>query len=281
VFPALGVAERRRAQLEREGGMKRWARGRVGYANVMATIAVFISLGGGAYAATELPRASVGSQQLKDGAVTPAKLSKAAKAAMKGETGARGATGATGATGAAGATGAVGAPGAPGPAGPKGDPGTPGTAGSPGASGVAPINSGSYETPEPVSLTCSGDDDTAIPPQTITVTTPSTLYASGTAQVAQSGGNGSEAFLRFILRSGSSLVASTDVGFMPITGSFDASLADSGLMLSLGSADSTHSPYILAPGTYTLDTDMSVSNCTGPTVNDLSLSWAALPNGGS
>ena len=44
------------------------------YANVMATAAVFIALGGGAYAATQLPKNSVGTKQLKDGAVTTAKI---------------------------------------------------------------------------------------------------------------------------------------------------------------------------------------------------------------
>jgi hypothetical protein len=44
------------------------------YANVMATIAVFIALGGASYAATELPRDSVGTEQLQDGAVTGAKI---------------------------------------------------------------------------------------------------------------------------------------------------------------------------------------------------------------
>jgi hypothetical protein len=38
------------------------------YANVMATAAVFIALGGGAYAATRLPANSVGSRQLKENA---------------------------------------------------------------------------------------------------------------------------------------------------------------------------------------------------------------------
>jgi hypothetical protein len=44
------------------------------YANVMATIAVFIALGGGAYAALRVPANSVGSKQLKNGAVTAHKI---------------------------------------------------------------------------------------------------------------------------------------------------------------------------------------------------------------
>jgi hypothetical protein len=43
-------------------------------ANVMATVAVFVALGGGAYAATALPRGSVGRAQLRDHAVSRSKL---------------------------------------------------------------------------------------------------------------------------------------------------------------------------------------------------------------
>ena len=51
-------------------------RARLSYANVMATIAVFIALGGASYAATQLPRNSVGTKQLKAGAVTAQKVKK-------------------------------------------------------------------------------------------------------------------------------------------------------------------------------------------------------------
>ena len=47
---------------------------RVTYANVMSTVAVFVALGGASYAATQLPPNSIGSRQLRDGAVTPPKL---------------------------------------------------------------------------------------------------------------------------------------------------------------------------------------------------------------
>src|SRR3954462_15401859 len=39
------------------------------YANVMATVAVFIALGGTSYAIAMLPRNSVGSKQIRSGAV--------------------------------------------------------------------------------------------------------------------------------------------------------------------------------------------------------------------
>jgi hypothetical protein len=58
-------------------------RGRLTYANVMATVAVFIALGGVSYAAVKLPKNSVGSKQLKKNAVTSAKLKDGAVTAGK------------------------------------------------------------------------------------------------------------------------------------------------------------------------------------------------------
>ena len=49
-------------------------RPRLTYANVTATLALFIALGGSTYAATQLPPNSVGSQQLKPNAVTSSKV---------------------------------------------------------------------------------------------------------------------------------------------------------------------------------------------------------------
>jgi hypothetical protein len=49
-------------------------RSKLTYANVMATIAVFIALGGSGYAALKLPRNSVGTKQLRSHAVTNSKL---------------------------------------------------------------------------------------------------------------------------------------------------------------------------------------------------------------
>jgi len=55
---------------------RRKLRERLTYANVMATIAVFIALGGGAYAASQLPKNSVGPKQLRKNAVTKRKVRK-------------------------------------------------------------------------------------------------------------------------------------------------------------------------------------------------------------
>ncbi len=75
-------------------------RSKLTYANVMATVAVFLALGGGAYAATALPKNSVGARQLKAHAVTPAKLSALATKAITGPAGPQGPPGAPGAPGA-------------------------------------------------------------------------------------------------------------------------------------------------------------------------------------
>jgi hypothetical protein len=97
---------------------------RLSYANVISTLCLVLVLGGGtAYAATQLAKNSVGTNQLKNGAVTPAKLSGAAKQTMTGPTGP---TGPKGATGARGATGAAGGKGEKGDRGEKGEKGVTG-----------------------------------------------------------------------------------------------------------------------------------------------------------
>lgn len=98
---------------------------RLTYANVMATIAVFIALGGTSYAVSKLPRNSVGAAQLRSGAVTSEKIKDraitradlAADALSVGPRGPRGPQGLGGGTGPAGPAGGTGAAGARGPAG--------------------------------------------------------------------------------------------------------------------------------------------------------------------
>jgi hypothetical protein len=54
--------------------------GKLTYANVMASVAVFIALGAGAYAAINLPKNSVKSKHIAPGQVKPADLSKDVRA---------------------------------------------------------------------------------------------------------------------------------------------------------------------------------------------------------
>jgi hypothetical protein len=64
--------------------MKRKLRGKLTYANVVATLALFIAIGGAsAFAASQLGKNSVGSKQLKKNAVTSAKIKKEAVTAAK------------------------------------------------------------------------------------------------------------------------------------------------------------------------------------------------------
>lgn len=102
-------------------------RAKLTYANVVATLCLFLLLGGGAaFAASQLPARSVGTGQLKAEAVTAGKIARKARHQLRGnrgpagaqgpqgkigKTGPKGATGARGATGAAGARGAAGADG--------------------------------------------------------------------------------------------------------------------------------------------------------------------------
>ena len=72
--------------------MLRRFRPRMTFANVTSLIALFIALGGGAYAATSLPSNSVGPKQLKDKAVTPPKVAPKTIKLFKGQRGAPGAT---------------------------------------------------------------------------------------------------------------------------------------------------------------------------------------------
>ncbi len=100
--------------------MKR-LRGKLTYANVISTLCLFLLLGGGAaFAATQLPKNSVGPRQLKRGAVTPAKLARATRSAFAGAQGPKGAPGPKGAQGPRGQRGAQGPAGATGKTGPQG-----------------------------------------------------------------------------------------------------------------------------------------------------------------
>ncbi len=63
--------------------MRSGFKSRLTYANVVATLALFMTLSGSAFAVTSLPNDSVGNQQLKDGAVSSAKLRNGAVTATK------------------------------------------------------------------------------------------------------------------------------------------------------------------------------------------------------
>jgi Collagen triple helix repeat (20 copies) len=98
----------------------RLVRRHLSYANVVASLALFLALGGAAFAATQLPRNSVGTGQLKPGAVTSGKIAKKTRNQLTGAQGPAGPQGKTGPKGSAGARGATGSKGDTGARGPAG-----------------------------------------------------------------------------------------------------------------------------------------------------------------
>ncbi len=124
------------------------------YGNVVATLALFIALGGVSYAAVTLPAHSVGTKQLKSDAITSAKVrngtlrkrdfkdgllprGKRGDPGQDGQPGDAGPSGQRGRDGTLGDKGDSGAPGAAGPSGPGGPAGAAGGDGSIGPAGPA------------------------------------------------------------------------------------------------------------------------------------------------
>src|SRR5215216_2414192 len=90
---------------------------------IVACVSLVVSLGGVSYAAGVLPKNSVGSKQLRKGAVQPSKVAPRAISLFKGQ---KGDPGLKGEPGPKGDTGIKGDPGPQGTPGPKGDVGPPG-----------------------------------------------------------------------------------------------------------------------------------------------------------
>lgn len=128
------------------------------YANVTATLALVVAMGGTGYAAVALPRNSVGTKQIKGQGVAASDIKTGAvrsravldgtlvgldfrpgelPAGKPGPAGQRGPVGAAGEQGPAGDAGAPGTPGGAGPPGPPGGDGAPGRQGPPGVAGGA------------------------------------------------------------------------------------------------------------------------------------------------
>ena len=105
----------------------------------LALIALAVALGGTGYAATVLPAGSVGTEQLKNGAVVSAKVKNHSLRAVDFASGQlpAGERGPAGAPGPQGPAGPAGAAGPAGPAGPKGDTGGQGPQGPAGFSNLA------------------------------------------------------------------------------------------------------------------------------------------------
>jgi hypothetical protein len=92
---------------------------RLSYANVMATLALFVALGGSSYAAVKLSKGSVRSSHIARNAVTSSKVK---DGSLKPADFVRGSAALAGTPGPKGEPGLAGPAGAPGPAGPAGEP---------------------------------------------------------------------------------------------------------------------------------------------------------------
>lgn len=168
--------------------MWRRVRPHLTFANVMATIAVFAVLGGGAYAATQLPRNSVGTKQIRNGSVTKRKLSRGVRRALR-RPGPRGATGPQGPQGANGSQGPQGELGLQGPPGPTGNLGPTGPTGPTGPEGAEPPDP--PEPPEPApSLPPGGtlESGTTLRGAVATSTEQASSGASGSGNAVSFGG---------------------------------------------------------------------------------------------
>ena len=109
-------------------------------------LALVIALGGTSYAATQLPKHSVGAKQLRSGAVTEPKLSGKVREKLN-------------------------APGTTGPRGPQGEPGAPGVQGIQGIQGIQ----GLQGPPGPTSVGVGGVNTTISPASTADVGSPATV----------------------------------------------------------------------------------------------------------
>jgi len=172
------------------------------FANVTASLALFVALGGVSWAAVTLPKNSVGSKQIKSRAVTSAKLGNSAVSSAKvkdgsllaldfktgelpkGPQGAKGDTGATGATGDKGDTGATGPKGATGVTGATGETGAMGATGATGPTGPAgPTASNSVRNTSGQDLIGSYQP---VVTTEVTTTAVGQIMATGTAQLQKS-----------------------------------------------------------------------------------------------
>ena len=157
--------------------MLRGIRSHLTYANVMASVAVFVALGGASYAAVRLPRNSVGASQIKNNAVSGAKVRDQSLTAADFNGSVQGPQGATGAQG------------------PKGDPGSAGPRGEQGPGAVrldatapkAPISNPTPETVAtvgPMTLKFSCPKDIVDKSTVLSVESTADATVTGTQQVS-------------------------------------------------------------------------------------------------
>jgi hypothetical protein len=210
------------------------------YANVMATAAVFIALGGGAYAAIKLPKNSVGTAQLKSGAVTKAKVNKTLLKSLTGAVGSRGVQGAKGDAGPKGDAGA------------KGDPGEAGQTGATGATGPSDLfrKSGAPSTLLPADGTPVTVITASLPPGKYLVSANLGLVNNSTTAPAD---------VECVFETTPNTLVDDEHVFLPTRGNTDGYYHTAMMQLT-------------ASGTLAATTTIAL-NCLLPTANMRGLSW--------
>lgn len=255
---------------------------RPSYANVTATLALIVALGGTAVGAGYVITRS---DQVKDGALTGADVRNgsitgldvrrasigldrlAADARLPGAAGPQGPQGETGAAGAQGATGTQG---------PKGDPGAKGDAGPAGA----PAALDGYADLGTDSLAPGMCQSVKLLDRPVTLTTPSRIYVSGTVE-SQGGSGGDLTLTVALVTTGNGFVATT-VGD-PVFGlGSDTSPTLGTFLVDHPNADTYGSTPVTVPaGSYKLQMTASTSGeCNagmGPTLAYPTMSWMLFP----
>lgn len=192
---------------------------------VVSLIALFVALGGTAYAS-----GLISGSQIRNHSIPAKKLTRSAIETLRGHRGPAGPKGATGATGAKGATGAVGATGSVGPAGPTSGGAVTGTGGN-----------------------LVGCKDNIEASTSVAITTPSRLFVAGSGSydyLTPTSGSGTLQLDVEVFDSGNTIVGDVIGGPTQSTGSAIA-VSTAGVITD-GSGAVT-----LQPGTYTVELDAS------------------------
>lgn len=243
--------------------------------DVIAGLALFVALGGTSYAAIELPRASVGTRELKPAAVTGSRIADGTVKArdLHGSV-TRLLTGTTG--GGAGAPGPKGDAGPPGPAGPRGETGAAGPAGPAGPPGTGAV-SVAGEVRDDTSPSADGCAFKTLATKTITIDQPSRVLVSASTTAFLDGAG--QVFAYVYARRGEVDVWTGPKQFSSaVRDSYPVQLSGTTLLKAPGGAPGGEE---LGPGTYTITYDAAPSGgCTAAThttYNSVSLTWVVMP----
>ena len=145
--------------------------------NAVGYCALFVALGGTSWAAVTLPRNSIGTAQVKPGAITSSDVRDATLRRRDFARGALPAAGGTGSTGTSGPAGPAGAPGPPGPQGATGPAGGRGEDGTDGQTGPGGPTEGVTSNGASISPPVGAVDETTAT-RTVTTTRPGRLFVT-------------------------------------------------------------------------------------------------------